>query len=105
MVSRTVLAAVICAGVVALPVRVDAQEDHDLAKKLNNPISDLVSVPLQFNWEFGYGTDQDMWEICSFPRRIPGVRSGVRGRCYSFRAPAGNGDWGRLPWFSSRAAG
>jgi hypothetical protein len=28
----------------------------DLAKKLNNPISDLVSVPFQFNWENGIGS-------------------------------------------------
>jgi hypothetical protein len=27
--------------------------DADLAKKFNNPISDLVSVPFQFNWENG----------------------------------------------------
>jgi hypothetical protein len=30
----------------------------DLAKKLSNPVSDLVSVPFQFNWEEGVG-DQD----------------------------------------------
>jgi hypothetical protein len=30
-------------------------EDADLAKKLSNPISDLVSVPLQFNWEQNVG--------------------------------------------------
>jgi hypothetical protein len=28
----------------------------ELARKLNNPISDLVSVPFQFNWENGIGT-------------------------------------------------
>jgi hypothetical protein len=28
---------------------------EELAKKLNNPISDLVSVPFQFNWENGIG--------------------------------------------------
>jgi hypothetical protein len=34
-----------------------AQRDTaaDLAKKLSNPISDLVSVPLQFNWEQNVG--------------------------------------------------
>ncbi len=30
-------------------------EGAELAKKLNNPISDLVSVPFQFNWENGIG--------------------------------------------------
>lgn len=46
----------------------DAEE---LNKKLSNPISDLVSVPLQFNWEFGEGPDQDMWQITNLQPVVP----------------------------------
>lgn len=34
-------------------------ETAELAKKLSNPVSDLVSVPFQFNWEQGVGRDDD----------------------------------------------
>ena len=37
------------------PAAVD--ENAELAKKLSNPISDLVSVPFQLNWEQGVGPD------------------------------------------------
>jgi hypothetical protein len=32
------------------------ESGEELAKKLNNPISDLFSVPFQFNWENGIGS-------------------------------------------------
>jgi hypothetical protein len=71
---RAVVAAVLCALCVASSAvgqdttvaaaardttakpRPDQQE---LAKKLANPVSDLVSVPFQFNWENKVGPDDD----------------------------------------------
>ena len=35
-----------------------AEETAELAKKLSNPISDLVSVPFQFNWEQNVGPSE-----------------------------------------------
>lgn len=35
-------------------------EQAELAKKLNNPIADLISVPFQSNWDFGFGPDNAM---------------------------------------------
>ena len=33
-------------------------QEEELAKKLSNPISDLVSVPLQFNWAQNVGPNE-----------------------------------------------
>jgi hypothetical protein len=35
-------------------------EQAELAKKLNNPIASLISVPLQSNWDFGIGPENAM---------------------------------------------
>lgn len=35
----------------------NAGAGDDLAMKLANPIASLISVPLQSNWDFGYGAD------------------------------------------------
>ncbi|HKC39231.1 MAG TPA: hypothetical protein VKC15_06820, partial [Gemmatimonadales bacterium] len=37
------------------PAASETESSADLAKKLSNPIADLVSLPFQFNWENGIG--------------------------------------------------
>ena len=38
----------------------DQAADAELAKKLSNPVASLISVPIQNNWDFGYGTANAM---------------------------------------------
>ena len=42
-------------GLMSLAGTASAQEDADLAKKLSNPVANLISVPFQFNYNEGYG--------------------------------------------------
>ena len=37
-----------------------ADEEAELAKKLQNPVASLISVPLQSNWDFGIGSANAM---------------------------------------------
>lgn len=43
----------------------------DLAKKLANPISDLVSIPFQFNWEEGVGPNEDLRFVLNIQPVLP----------------------------------
>src|SRR5262249_11672064 len=66
------IAAFLMCGVLAASVPSFAADDsQELAKKLNNPISNLVSLPVQFNWEFGEGPDEDTWEITNIQPVVP----------------------------------
>jgi hypothetical protein len=56
--NRLTLAATTAAALAA-PSLVQAQEsDAELAKKLSNPVASLISVPLQFNYDEGFGPDK-----------------------------------------------
>jgi hypothetical protein len=48
-------------------------QDHatDLAKKLQNPVADLISVPLQNNFNFGYGPENNMQYVLNIQPVIP----------------------------------
>ena len=48
-----------------------AAGDAELAKKLSNPISDLVSVPFQLNWEQGVGPNDQTRFILNVQPVVP----------------------------------
>jgi hypothetical protein len=44
---------------------------EDVAKKLSNPVSDIVSVPLQFNWINGNGPQEDLRFVLNLQPVVP----------------------------------
>jgi hypothetical protein len=40
-------------------VALAAESDEELAKKTQNPIASMISVPMQFNWDFDLGPDNN----------------------------------------------
>lgn len=71
------------AAIVAVPLGAAAQAPSadtataappsasDLAKKLANPISDLVSIPFQFNWDGGVGPNDDLRFLINVQPVVP----------------------------------
>ena len=48
-----------------------AHDSEAVAKELNNPVSSMVSVPLQFNWDQGVGVNDDLRTTINFQPVIP----------------------------------
>jgi hypothetical protein len=59
------------APALALGQAAPAQDAAALAKKLSNPVADLVSIPLQFNWAQGVGPEDDTRFILNVQPVIP----------------------------------
>jgi hypothetical protein len=58
----------------AQPAQADSPEpatSRDLAKKLVNPLTDMVSVPLQFNWMNNVGPEKEMRNVVYFQPVVP----------------------------------
>ncbi len=48
-----------------------AQDETELAKKTQNPVADLISVPLQSNFNFGTGSKEKMVYVLNVQPVIP----------------------------------
>ena len=46
-------------------------QQADLAQKLQNPVADLISVPIQNNWDFGIGPSQAMKYTANIQPVVP----------------------------------
>lgn len=61
----------IVSWLIALPGSAIAQNETELAKKTQNPVADLISVPLQSNFNFGAGSRNRMLYILNVQPVIP----------------------------------
>lgn len=68
---RKQLLSISCLVAAYLPQAAFSDENEELAKKLANPIANLVSVPLQFNHDSGYGTEDADRTILNIQPVIP----------------------------------
>lgn len=71
--NANILSIIIVILLLALPVWAaeDADQGAELAKKLSNPIADLVSVPLENRWDFGIGSENAMRYTLNIQPVIP----------------------------------
>ncbi len=59
MIFRTAITSAIGLALTALTAQAQSEGAADLAKKLSNPVADLISVPFQYNYNEGFGEDGD----------------------------------------------
>jgi hypothetical protein len=53
------------------PAAAAGGDAENVAKQLANPIANLVSIPLQFNWEEGVGPNDDLRTVVNFQPVVP----------------------------------
>lgn len=72
-ITTLLFAALTILGIVAFTHAVRAEEEGtaDLAKKTQNPVSDLISLPLQNNINFGVGPGDDVQNVLNIQPVIP----------------------------------
>ena len=71
MMKKIQFLAAIVAVAASLFSQARAQDDSELAKKTQNPVADLISVPLQSNFNFGAGSRDKMIYLLNVQPVIP----------------------------------
>jgi len=56
---------------ILLPAAAAAQDTDELVKQTQNPVANLISVPLQANWDFGIGDRDDSSTLVNFQPVMP----------------------------------
>jgi hypothetical protein len=69
---KRLIPALCATAALCAPAAAPGQEsDAELAKKLNNPVSSLISVPFQFNYDEGYGPDKGGRTVLNIQPVVP----------------------------------
>jgi hypothetical protein len=66
---RRALVVTLCAILLSAPSQ--AADDNDLAKKLANPVADMISVPFQYNYDKGFGPSDGVRSTLNIQPVIP----------------------------------
>jgi hypothetical protein len=64
-------AAVAAIGILAPPLAAHAQSEGELAKQVQNPVADLISIPFQSNFNFTVGPDDDLQYVLNIQPVVP----------------------------------
>ena len=69
---RRMKAALVCLSLLVATAALAEENDEELAKKLTNPVADLISVPFQFNYDQGIGpTNEGQQYYLKFQPVVP----------------------------------
>jgi hypothetical protein len=71
---RTLIVTIVCLAALLISPSLRAEEEEDLAalaKKTQNPVSELISVPLQNNTNFGIGPHDRTQNVLNIQPVIP----------------------------------